>query len=251
MRRSEARATGTYRPERFPRLPTPRRQGGRLADRTPSQRASRGSAGEISQSERDWAYARGGPWRAANLQIKVRTAIAAFRVGQKADVNQYAERAQCGRRCSLSNQIGLMLIGTRDSDAALSRMHASQVDRATACSDAVGKIRTTNVRHLISSICPFQQSCSRRSWDLGVDRGRIITGMTAHLEFENCIDRVRSDTRCHLGPRMAWRYLLCAAEPKGTPADRASMESNLTPSRSWWWLWDRAFCWRRKRPSSK
>jgi hypothetical protein len=84
----EPRATEIYGPERFPRLPT-EEQGGRLADRTPSQPSR--AAGETSQSERDWAYARRALARGESPD-KVRTAIAAFRTGQKADVNQYAER---------------------------------------------------------------------------------------------------------------------------------------------------------------
>jgi hypothetical protein len=85
----ELRATETYRPEHFPRLPTEEQGGRRIADRG-AAREARGSS-EVTQSERDWAYARRALARGESPD-KVRAAIAAFRVGQKADVNQYAER---------------------------------------------------------------------------------------------------------------------------------------------------------------
>jgi hypothetical protein len=85
----EARAIGTYRPEHFPRLPTEEQGGRRFADRG-AAREVRGS-GEVTQSERDWAYARRALAR-GEAPDKVRAAISAFRTGQKADANQYAER---------------------------------------------------------------------------------------------------------------------------------------------------------------
>jgi hypothetical protein len=85
----ETRATETYRPEHFPRLPTEEQGGRRIADRG-AAREARGSS-EVTQSERDWVYARRALARGESPD-KVRAAIAAFRVGQKADVNQYAER---------------------------------------------------------------------------------------------------------------------------------------------------------------
>ncbi len=85
----ELRATETYRPEHFPRLPTEEQGGRRIADRG-AAREARGSS-EVTQSERDWAYARRALGRGESPE-KIRAAIAAFRVGQKADVNQYAER---------------------------------------------------------------------------------------------------------------------------------------------------------------
>ena len=87
--RVEPRATETYRPEHFPRLPTEEQGGRRFADRGPARQPS--NAGEVTQSERDWAYARRALARGVSPD-KVRAAIAAFRTGQKADVNQYAER---------------------------------------------------------------------------------------------------------------------------------------------------------------
>jgi hypothetical protein len=85
----EPRAVETYRPEHFPRLPAEEQGGRKLADRAPSQQSR--ATGGISQSERDWAYARRALAR-GEAPDKVRMAIAAFRTGQKADVNQYAER---------------------------------------------------------------------------------------------------------------------------------------------------------------
>jgi hypothetical protein len=85
----EPRAMETYRPEHFPRLPTEEQGGRRMTDHGPS-RQPRGASG-ITQSERDWAYARRALARGESPD-KVRAAIAAFRTGQKADVNQYAER---------------------------------------------------------------------------------------------------------------------------------------------------------------
>jgi hypothetical protein len=85
----EPRATHTYGPEHFPRLPVEEQGGRRIPDHGPA-RQPRG-ASEISQSERDWAYARRALTRGESPD-KVRAAIAAFRTGQKADVNQYAER---------------------------------------------------------------------------------------------------------------------------------------------------------------
>jgi hypothetical protein len=85
----EARATETYRPEHFPRLPTEEQGGGRIANYGASRQSP--GTGEVTQSERDWAYARRALAR-GELPDKVSAAIATFRNGQKADVNQYAER---------------------------------------------------------------------------------------------------------------------------------------------------------------
>jgi hypothetical protein len=85
----QPRSMETYRPEHFPRLPTEEQGGRRITDHGEA-REPRGS-GEISQSERDWAYARRALARGESPD-KVRDAVAAFRAGQKADVNQYAER---------------------------------------------------------------------------------------------------------------------------------------------------------------
>jgi hypothetical protein len=86
---AEQRATETYSPVHFPRLPT-EEQGGRRITPHGRAREPRGS-GETSQSERDWAYARRALGRGESPD-KIRAAIVAFRAGQKANVNQYAER---------------------------------------------------------------------------------------------------------------------------------------------------------------
>jgi hypothetical protein len=85
----ETRAMETYRPEHFPRLPTGEQSGRRIVDHGVARQSR--SAGEVTQSERDWAYARRALARGEPFD-KVREAITAFRMGQKADVNQYAER---------------------------------------------------------------------------------------------------------------------------------------------------------------
>lgn len=69
-------------------------------------------SGSVSQSERDWAYARRALARGESPE-KVRAAIAAFRAGEKFDINQYAERTvrkalesfECERKMTLP-QIG-------------------------------------------------------------------------------------------------------------------------------------------------
>ena len=85
----EPRATETYRPEHFPRPSTEEQGGRRFADGGPTRPPR--STGEVTQSERDWAYARRALARGESPD-KVRAAIATFRSGQKADVNRYAER---------------------------------------------------------------------------------------------------------------------------------------------------------------
>jgi len=85
---AEPRSTENYRPEHFPRVPAEEQGGRRLIDDGPTRQPRDGG---ISQSERDWAYARRALARGESPD-KVRAAIAAFRSGQKADVHQYAER---------------------------------------------------------------------------------------------------------------------------------------------------------------
>jgi hypothetical protein len=85
----ESRSTDTYRPEHFPAIPTEEQGGRQVTAHGPTRERRR--VGETSQSERDWAYARRALARGESPD-KVRAAIAAFRTGQKADVNQYADR---------------------------------------------------------------------------------------------------------------------------------------------------------------
>jgi len=96
----EPRSVETYRSEHFPRLPTAAQGGRRITDHGPA-REEHGS-GEISQSERNWAYARRALARGESPD-KVRDAIATFRTGQKADVNQYAERTVRKARAALES----------------------------------------------------------------------------------------------------------------------------------------------------
>lgn len=86
----EQRSLDTYRPEHFPKLPA-EEQGERSPTRGIHSREPRHATGIVSQSERDWAYARRALMR-GDSPDKIRAAIAAFRTGQKHDVNQYAER---------------------------------------------------------------------------------------------------------------------------------------------------------------
>lgn len=85
----ESRSAEMYRPEHFPRFPGEEQGGRRMTDHLPSRQPKQ--PGTVTQSERDWAYARRALAR-GEAPEKVRAAIAAFRAGEKADVNQYAER---------------------------------------------------------------------------------------------------------------------------------------------------------------
>src|SRR6202034_173199 len=74
----EARATETYHPEHFPKVSIEEQGGRRIADHGPAREPC--GSGEISQSERDWAYARRALARGESPD-KVRASIAAFRNG--------------------------------------------------------------------------------------------------------------------------------------------------------------------------
>lgn len=84
--RVETRAIETYRPEHFPKIPAAEPGGRRVAGEVPHQ-AQPG----LSQSERDWAYAKRALAR-GELSGKVIDAIAQYRVDQKSDAHAYAER---------------------------------------------------------------------------------------------------------------------------------------------------------------
>ena len=86
----EARSMGMYRPEHFPQIPSDELGARSTTTRSRTPRREPATA-NLSQSERDWAYARRALARGESPE-RVRAAIAEFRVGQKADVNQYAER---------------------------------------------------------------------------------------------------------------------------------------------------------------
>jgi hypothetical protein len=88
--RVQSRATKTHGPEHFPKYPTEEQGARALIDR--SQAAERPQRpGHLSQSERDWAYAKRALGRGETAQ-KVIDAIAQYRAGEKSDVQAYASR---------------------------------------------------------------------------------------------------------------------------------------------------------------
>lgn len=95
--RAESRSTRTYGPEHFPRSPA-EEQGTRGVTDKPHQ----GSSGRITQSERDWAYAKRAIARGEPVD-QIVSAIAAFRRGEKCDPVQYAERTVRKAQTSLSS----------------------------------------------------------------------------------------------------------------------------------------------------
>ena len=87
--RVESRATQTYRPEHFPRSPTEEQRGGIGTRGSNNDKPTR--AGHLSQSERDWAYAKRALARGDDPQ-KIIAAIAGYRGDQKSDPRAYATR---------------------------------------------------------------------------------------------------------------------------------------------------------------
>jgi hypothetical protein len=85
--RAESRSTVTYTPDHFPRSFEESKGGRSMASGTPGRGASNG----ISQSERDWAYAKRALARGDSPE-QVVNAISRFRQGEKSDVIDYAER---------------------------------------------------------------------------------------------------------------------------------------------------------------
>jgi hypothetical protein len=96
--RAESRTSALYTPDHFPRTQADS-SGARSL--TPAASADRPKIG-LSQSERDWAYAKRALARGDSLQ-QVTTAISRFRQGEKSDVNDYAERTVRKARESLAN----------------------------------------------------------------------------------------------------------------------------------------------------
>lgn len=86
--RAESRATVTYRPEHFPSPPTDEKGGRGIGGRTPD--SSPRSSG-ISQSERNWAYAKRALARGESPE-DVAASIAKYRSGEKSDPQDYAAR---------------------------------------------------------------------------------------------------------------------------------------------------------------
>lgn len=85
--RAESRSAATYTPEHFPRSLEDSKGSRNMTSTTPD----RGEARGISQSERDWAYAKRALARGDSPQ-QVARAISGFRRGEKSDVIDYAER---------------------------------------------------------------------------------------------------------------------------------------------------------------
>jgi hypothetical protein len=87
---AESRSPHTYRPEQFPKYPT-EDPGARAAGTNPREANSSTSPSHVSQSERDWAYAKRSLARGEGPD-KVLREIAAFRAGEKPDPQAYAAR---------------------------------------------------------------------------------------------------------------------------------------------------------------
>lgn len=88
--RVQPRATRTYGPDHFPRYPAEEQGAHAPIGRSETVERSR-RTGELSQSERDWAYAKRALSR-GDRPDKVVAAIARFRKGEKSDVHAYATR---------------------------------------------------------------------------------------------------------------------------------------------------------------
>src|SRR6266404_4993763 len=88
--RVESRATETYRPEHFPKYPAEEPGSRGIAAKSQDATCSV-SPGHLSQSERDWAYARRALSRGVDPD-KVTRDIAAYRAGEKSDPYAYAAR---------------------------------------------------------------------------------------------------------------------------------------------------------------
>lgn len=88
--RAEGRSTITYRPEHFPQYPDESRGGRGLARSTASQDRN-GQRPDITQSERDWAYAKRALARGESPDV-IAASIAKYRSGEKSFPQDYAAR---------------------------------------------------------------------------------------------------------------------------------------------------------------
>jgi hypothetical protein len=86
----ESHASQSYRPEHFPKVPAEEQAGRGLSDRGGTGEHS-GSSGGLSQSERDWAYAKRALAR-GDSPPNVIAEIARFRAGEKGNPADYADR---------------------------------------------------------------------------------------------------------------------------------------------------------------
>jgi hypothetical protein len=88
--RVETRSERTYGPEHFPNVPNDS-QGGRTVVGKERAGAASSSHPGITQSERDWAYAKRALARGDSPESVI-AAIAQYRSGEKSDTHAYAER---------------------------------------------------------------------------------------------------------------------------------------------------------------
>lgn len=86
--RAESRATVIYRPEHFPSPPSDEKSGRGITDRAAG---SNTRSGAITQSERDWAYAKRALARGESPDDVI-ASIARYRLGDKSDPQDYAAR---------------------------------------------------------------------------------------------------------------------------------------------------------------
>lgn len=87
---AESGSTQTHGPERFPKYPT-EEPGTRAGTTNPRETSHSAPASPVSQSERDWAYAKRSLARGESPDKIIRE-IAAFRAGEKSDSQAYATR---------------------------------------------------------------------------------------------------------------------------------------------------------------
>jgi hypothetical protein len=88
--RAESRSTTVYRPEHFPEPPA-EGHGGRRAANVSDRTTQPSRSGEITQSERDWSYAKRALAR-GDAREQVVAAIIQYRNGEKRDLTGYARR---------------------------------------------------------------------------------------------------------------------------------------------------------------
>jgi hypothetical protein len=88
--RAESRASQTYTPEHFPKLPV-EEPGARSIAHHPAAKNHTPRTGKLSQSELDWAYAKRALARGESPE-EIIAAIARYRASEKHNPIQYAER---------------------------------------------------------------------------------------------------------------------------------------------------------------
>lgn len=88
--RVETRSERTYGPEHFPNVPNDSQGGRTLVSKERVETAGSSHPG-ITQSERDWAYAKRALARGDSPDAVI-AAISQYRAGQKGDAHAYAER---------------------------------------------------------------------------------------------------------------------------------------------------------------